>query len=280
MIDDQSLELVAIGDVAIEGHRLHPELVCQETHRQALETALVHERERGLGNFLWGQGAGAGHGLDSVHHTLKMSRKRMVYSYETPANRAARQSLSPGDPVRRRTLVDVTGHELSLPPRDGLVHLQFRRFAGCPVCDLHLRTFERRAGEIASAGVRGVVVFHSDRETLLNYGADRLPFSVVADPEKALYVEFGVEAAPRALLDPRAWLHILIAVLSYLWLVVRRRRLLPPKRAQGGRLGLPADFLVTSDGVVVASHYGEHAYDQWSVDTLLGLVRGISGARA
>jgi hypothetical protein len=40
-----------------------------------------------------------------------------------------------------------------------------------------------------------------------------------------------------------------------------------------GRLDLPADFLIASDGRVVASKYGVHSYDhQWSVDELLGLV--------
>jgi hypothetical protein len=40
----------------------------------------------------------------------------------------------------------------------------------------------------------------------------------------------------------------------------------------GGRYGLPADFLVAPDGLIVACKYGEHAYDQWSVDELLALV--------
>jgi len=33
-----------------------------------------------------------------------------------------------------------------IPEPDGLVHLQFRRFAGCPVCNLHLRSFASRHG--------------------------------------------------------------------------------------------------------------------------------------
>jgi hypothetical protein len=34
-------------------------------------------------------------------------------------------------------------------------------------------------------------------------------------------------------------------------------------------LGLPADFLIASDGTVIAAKYGQYAYDQWSVDDLL-----------
>jgi hypothetical protein len=37
----------------------------------------------------------------------------------------------------------------------------------------------------------------------------------------------------------------------------------------GGQLGVPADFLIASDGRVIAAKYGQHAYDQWTVDELL-----------
>lgn len=43
----------------------------------------------------------------------------------------------------------------------------------------------------------------------------------------------------------------------------------PPLHPTGGRLGLPADFLIAGDGTVLACKYGTHAYDQWSVDELL-----------
>jgi hypothetical protein len=46
----------------------------------------------------------------------------------------------------------------------------------------------------------------------------------------------------------------------------------------GGPLGLPAEFLVAPDGRVKAAHYGKHAYDQWSVETLLDLARDSRSA--
>jgi hypothetical protein len=46
---------------------------------------------------------------------------------------------------------------------------------------------------------------------------------------------------------------------------------MPPLFPEGGRYGLPADFLVSPDGIVLAAHYGMHADDQWSVDTVLSL---------
>ena len=72
------------------------------------------------------------------------------------------------------------------------------------------------------------------------------PFPVIADPQKRLYAEFGVGAAPRALLDPRAWLPILRAVLRSSVAVARRRERSPSLNPDGGRTGLPADFAVAA----------------------------------
>ena len=54
-------------------------------------------------------------------------------------------------------------------------------------------------------------------------------------------------------------------------LIALRREPGPAARQPGGRLGLPADFLIAPDGRTVARKYGRHAYDQWSVDELLDL---------
>ncbi|MGI5359016.1 peroxiredoxin-like family protein [Streptomyces sp. CA-252508] len=184
--------------------------------------------------------------------------------------RTSRRQLTPGSVVSSRLLAPVCGPPVTVPAGDRLVHLQFRRFAGCPVCNLHLRSVVRRHEEIEAAGVREVVVFHSPAGQLREYAAD-LPFAVVADPGKRLYAEFGVGSARRALLDPRVWPHVLRALLRSTVMLVRGREGLPSRRQPEGRLGLPADFLLAPDGTVLAVKYGEHAYDQWSVDELLEL---------
>ncbi|WP_460362123.1 AhpC/TSA family protein [Actinocorallia lasiicapitis] len=148
--------------------------------------------------------------------------------------------------------------------------MQFRRYAGCPVCNLHLRSVVQRREEITAAGVREVVVFHADTDEVLRYEAD-LPLDVIADPTRRLYREFGIASSPRALADPRVWGSIVRAAAAWVRAFVVGRRRLFRLRPQGGRLGLPADFLIAGDGRIVASKHGEHANDQWSVDDLLTL---------
>jgi hypothetical protein len=142
------------------------------------------------------------------------------------------------------------------------VHLQFRRFAGCPICNLHLRSVIARHDEIAAAGIREVAVFHSS-ETELRAHHQAVPFALVADPDKQLYRDFGVETGARSLLDPRTWWPAIHGI-------IRKGR---PWHLDlhGGPLGLPADFLIDTDGRVLARKYGTHAYDQWTVDEILVL---------
>lgn len=175
--------------------------------------------------------------------------------------------IQPGDRLPARDLVDIRAEKVTVPDAERLVHLQFRRFAGCPICHLRLRSFVNRSEEVAAAGVREVVLFHSSAEELRRTAAG-LPFAVVGDPEKALYREFGVEHAPRALLNPRALRAVAASVTEVL-----RGRLPRPGSAEGGRLGLPGDFLISPDGLVRAAKYGTHADDQWSVDEVLALAR-------
>ena len=169
-----------------------------------------------------------------------------------------------GDTVQRHDLVSIHGKPVRIPDPDRLVHLQFRRYAGCPVCNLHIRSVAARHDEILAAGVREVAVFHSEPETMLSFqGA--LPFAAVADPGKKLYAEFGVGTMPyTTALRPRSWRAAARGLASA-----------PSLRGIGSKgqsyLGLPADFLIGPDGTILAVKYGKYTDDHWAVDELLTL---------
>jgi peroxiredoxin len=174
--------------------------------------------------------------------------------------------LKTGDKVNPRTLTTIEGAGVALPAAEGLVHLQFRRFAGCPICNLHMHEIASRHGEISEAGVTEVVVFHSDADRLRRYVTE-LPFAVVADPERKLYDEFGVHNSIRGMLNR----NVASAVGRGMRQARSVRSLAGALAPTENHLGMPADFLIAPDGAVVARKYGEHADDQWSVDELLRL---------
>lgn len=160
------------------------------------------------------------------------------------------------------SLVTINGESLTIPdPARKFTHLQFRRFAGCPICNFHLHTFSQSAEALKAAGIREVVLFHSSVVEMQKYQND-IPFAAVADPERKLYKRFGVERSWLASLHPKAmWAGIKGALLGKMGVTV-----------ENGPFGLPADILLDQSGTVVAVKYGTHAYDQWEVPELLAIV--------
>jgi peroxiredoxin len=182
--------------------------------------------------------------------------------------------INPGEVLPKRSLLDIDSHTVEIPAAEHLIHLQFRRFAGCPFCNLHLRSVKQRYDEIVAAGVREVVVFPASAATLHAHQPE-MPFPIIPDPMRKLYRALGVETRILGAFLPRAWARSIRA--GFL-----RQPLAIPR---GGEhpFGLPADFLIAPNGRVIACKYGEHVYDQWTVDELLELARmpheGIAAAK-
>jgi hypothetical protein len=93
------------------------------------------------------------------------------------------RKLRPGVVISRRELMTTHSQPIQLPDPTGVVHLQFRRYAGCPWCSLHLRAVAQRHQELVAAGIRKVVVFPSSAADLAAQQGET-PFAVVADPHE------------------------------------------------------------------------------------------------
>jgi peroxiredoxin len=178
--------------------------------------------------------------------------------------------LNVGDVLKRNDLVTIRGEQVRIPDPKRLVHIQFRRYAGCPVCNVHLRSVVRRHGDILAAGIAEVVVFHSTAETMQEFQG-QLPFAAIADPEKQLYAEFGADRRmpSTAALNPRMWWVAGNALAKGL----RFNHLHGASGRGEEHAGLPSEFLIDPEGRVIAAKYGKRIDDHWSVDELLDLAR-------
>src|SRR5262249_5067487 len=102
--------------------------------------------------------------------------------------------FKPGDMLPTTVMEAVTGEAINLPDAKRLVHLQFRRFVDCPICNTHIAEFRRRARETDAAGIKEVIVFHSSPESIRSHQKD-VPFLMVGDTKKIFYKQFGVETS-------------------------------------------------------------------------------------
>lgn len=169
-----------------------------------------------------------------------------------------------GDSFPQLSVLTSKGTPLTIPVAGArYTHVQFRRFAGCPICNAHIASLRRSKAELDAAGIHEVMFFHSSPEEVADFHND-LPFDAVGDREKRYYRQFGVESSWRYI----SWPAIKAACTS----ILRGRMGI---KMTGGPLGLPAEFLVAPDGRIKAARYGKHAYDQWSVEELLDLA-GVS----
>jgi peroxiredoxin len=176
--------------------------------------------------------------------------------------RRAAGRLEVGDRSPHIIAQTVQGAGVTVPDSQGrLTHVQFLRFAGCPVCNLLLQPYIERSAELRSAGVREVLFFHSATKYIQAY-YEPLPLDVIADPQRSFYRQFKVERSPLAILDPFALPNL-----------VRGYLLKRAGKQDSDPFGLPAEFLIDPAGTIVASHYGAHSSDQWLVDDVLAIAR-------
>jgi haloalkane dehalogenase len=171
------------------------------------------------------------------------------------------QKLNVGDKFPAMSLTTTKGKELSIPVSGAkFTHVQFRRFSGCPICNKHIASLRAAANKLLEMGIYEVLFFHSTTSEVQSFHHD-LPFEAIADPGKRFYRQVGAEQSYFASLHPSAlWAGFVSSVKGRMG-----------SKMTGGPFGLPAEFLVASDGRILAAKYGLHAYDQWSVDELLKL---------
>jgi peroxiredoxin len=138
-------------------------------------------------------------------------------------------------------------------------HLIFRRFAGCPICNVGLRSYLKALDALEVSSVQPIVIFHSSVEETLRFQS-QLPIPIIPDPDRKLYKLFGVRTSFWSVGNPQTWWPALREIM--------RSGLRMPSERQNPFV-LPADFLIDQDSRVSACKYGTHAADVWtSADVL------------
>jgi hypothetical protein len=168
-----------------------------------------------------------------------------------------------GQVIAPMILTDVRGKQVSVPQPNKIVHLQFRRFSACPLCNLAMVNLAARKAELDQNGIVEVVFFYSTEEDM-NNDLEASPFSLIADPQRKWYKQFNVKTSLLAVLNPIAWPYGMKGAMLKINKILK---CLP--RGDESMLGLPAEFLIDETGRLIDLKYGSHAYDQWTVDQVI-----------
>jgi len=169
--------------------------------------------------------------------------------------------ITTGTVVSQQRLQSIQGTKVDIPHSSRLTHLQFRRFAGCPICNMHAHEISERHKELVEHGIQEVLVFESSEKDIAGRFTD-FPFPLISDPNRTLYNLFGVGKSALASLNPK----MLPTTIKGL----KRFGVKLPESFMAS-FNLPAEFLIDTSGRVTAAKYGKHFDDQWNVDEILRL---------
>ena len=168
--------------------------------------------------------------------------------------------LKPGDHAIPFSVETIDGNTVSLEQFAGRpLLLMFFRYASCPMCNLRLRDFAQHYSGLHERGLEVVAFFHSSARNILgNVGRQHYPFHLIPDPRFLVYRSYGIETS---------WLRFFLSMLLpsfYVdWIRSMRYGFWGGVDWQMGKM--PADFLISPDGIILKAHYGRDIGDHLSV---------------
>ena len=177
------------------------------------------------------------------------------------------RAIGPGDAAPPFETTVLNGSTVRVPTTQSWTLISFLRYASCPMCNLRVRELAFRSAELEGQGITWVAVFHSSRRRLEPFVHGEQLRHVIADPARVLYERYGVG---------QSWWGMLLTMFvpSFYWRFLQATALGYWGGAiDGGFHSMPADFLVSPEGVVRLAHYGRHIGDHVNVAALLNAVR-------
>ena len=173
------------------------------------------------------------------------------------------KALGVGDAAPSFETVALDATTIQVPTVGSWTLISFLRYASCPMCNLRVRELVLRTAELESHRVTWVAVFHSPPKRLKRHLHGDALRHVVADPRRALYELYSVG---------RSWWGMLATLLvpSFYSRFLRASAL----GYWGGAIddsfhSMPADFLVSPDGLIRLAHYGRHIGDHSPVPSVV-----------
>lgn len=139
--------------------------------------------------------------------------------------------------------------------------LSFYRYAACPFCNLRMHHFiEKYQKEYEPKGIKAIAVFQSPIESIAKYlDQHDAPFDIIADPKQKWYKTMGLKTS---------WKGFMAGAMNIAQGVEASKKGLIKINPEGPINRLPADFLISANGIVEATYYGKNISDHIPFDVI------------
>jgi len=167
--------------------------------------------------------------------------------------------LQTGQPAKPFAVRDIFDRPVSLQDFSGKkLMLSFYRYASCPLCNLRVHELIARYPDYRARGMDIVAFFQSPVESIRRYvGRQDAPFPIIADPQRTVYRQYGVEMSIWGMIAAGFWWHprMVIANLKGFWF----------GKMEGNIALVPADFLINPNSTIHTAFYGTTIADHVSL---------------
>ncbi len=139
--------------------------------------------------------------------------------------------------------------------------LSFYRYAACPFCNLRMHHFIKNyISTYQPIGINAIAVFQSPISSIGSYlEQSDAPFDIIADPKQVWYKKMGLKTS---------WLGLMAGSMNIKQGVEATQKGLIKINPEGPINRLPADFLISPEGVVEKVYYGKNISDHIPFDTI------------
>ena len=171
--------------------------------------------------------------------------------------------IKEGQKAKDFAVTDIYGNEISLKDyKEKKLLLSFFRYASCPLCNLRINQLATNSPSWNSKGLEILAFFESPKESILKYvGKQKVPFPIIADPDRIVYKLYGVEKS------------LFGYVLGGISLKMLKALLMGYKieGVEGQKTLLPADFLI-DNLTVKRAYYSKRISDHLPIKELIELI--------
>lgn len=156
----------------------------------------------------------------------------------------------------------ISGKRVNLSELRGKkILVKFHRFSGCPVAQCQISEYITRQQELNTKGIETFVFLHSSREKIIPRYREVPGLHIIPDNEKKYYHLFDSRFLLSKLFSLASWGATFSSIFKGYFPLFNR--------FSASISGIPSDFIINEQGVIIDLHYGKHFGDSWSVSDVL-----------